>query len=281
LKTIILFLLFSASIFAQSPLLTLFDNDVSYAYDADVSVYLASMTTPLGEEQSKRIDTLVIMLKDSLSLTSLSDKFDVIYLFANETEESSMLNLAQRGYDAVFGSINHPTYTQNQGLQMSSVSETLIIAPFNPTTASGNYSLNSASVTIYSRTNILQSKNDFIANNLSSCRLRSSDYIYQTTNDAGNHLVANTDSRGIFTFVRPDANNKNIYKNGLLASTQEEVSTAIPNSGFSIPAEDALLVSDREYSFFAIGSSLTADDARKLKNVVEWYLDELGVGVIP
>lgn len=92
---IILFL--STLSYAQdgATLLTLMSDDASY--DADAQAYFDAMSTPLSTDYQDRINTFVLMVKDSLSLTNLSDKFDVIYLLANETSEAGLKNLVFAG----------------------------------------------------------------------------------------------------------------------------------------------------------------------------------------
>jgi len=101
MKKIFLILLFTSQLFAQKPLLDLFDSGVAVVpNEIETTRYANAMTTPLADSQVVNINNLVSMLKDSLGIDSLPQAFDCIYIFASPTSESALKNLVRRVDDA-------------------------------------------------------------------------------------------------------------------------------------------------------------------------------------
>src|SRR5574343_1234161 len=117
-------------------------------YDTDAQTYFSAMSTPLSTAYQDRINTFVLMVKDSLSITNLSDKFDVIYLLANETSEAGLKNLVKRSSDATIGA-ETVTFTADEGFAGDGVGG-YINTNYNANSDGVNYTLNDASFGIYS-----------------------------------------------------------------------------------------------------------------------------------
>ena len=81
--------------------------------EPEVTAYIDGLTTPLSSGQLTALNTFVKALKDGLSITLLSEVFDVMYILAGETEESSLRNLIKRAHDAE--AVNSPTFTTLEG----------------------------------------------------------------------------------------------------------------------------------------------------------------------
>lgn len=291
MKTIFLSLIFYASVFAQSPLLLLMD-DSGVQVDADVQTYFDALTTPLSADQQVRIDTFVKMLKDSIGISNLSDKFDVMYLMANETSEAGLKNLVKRLHDAEVGAAT-VTFTADQGFTGDGASG-YINTNYNPTSDKDNFigGVNeptvqqSASIGIYSRTNAQSASFVFGA---------ASQYIILQTRSGSDQLigyyfsgssasVANNNSSGLIALTtNTDVSKFSAYRNGLSLSDDLNSSNSVPNQDVYIccynnngsPAG----FNPYQFSFFFIGGELTATEMRGLNNCIEWYMDDLGTGV--
>lgn len=295
MKTLILIFFFSLNLFAQSQFLLLMDEGNSYIYDSDASNYLASLTTPLSEEQSKRIDTLIIMLKDSLGITALSDSFDVIYLFANETEEAGLKNLVTRSNDAIVVEPVLPNtilFTQWEGFTGDGANAYgYINSNYNPSTEGTRYTLNSASIGAYSR----DTGNPAAAEEWFGVQVGSDAVVTYVATNGGmyyyvNNAADNSHSEyagawnGLMFLNRTASNSFKTNMRGVFSTaTAASTPTVIPNGNIYILANNkdgsAFLHSSRQFAFFFAGSSLSELGARKLNNCIEWYLDELGTGV--
>jgi hypothetical protein len=125
----------------------------SSGVDADLAVYLASLTTPLSAGQITKLNTFVTSLKNGMGITNLSDAFDALYIFANETSEAGLKNIVKRAHDATL-STTAPAFTALEGFKGNG-SSSFINSNYNPNTQKVNYSLNSASFGLYSRTDRL------------------------------------------------------------------------------------------------------------------------------
>lgn len=287
MKLLFLILLLLASIsFGQSSMLSLMDDA---GYDSDAKLYFDAMTTPLSAETKSKINTFVKMLKDSLQITSLSQKFDVMYLLANETAEAGLKNLVKRSNDAT--AVNSPTFTQWEGFQGNGSS--YINTNYNPATQGIIYGQNNAHVSIYCRSDLDGLGMDWGSreaddNPRSEISLSySGTTLYGTINSTGiggRFIVANTNSQGFYISNRSGTNSGKLYKNGVAFSTLTQAS-ATPNYNYYISAINiegtAGNYQNRQYAFWTAGSSLSDTEARKLTNCVEWYMDSNGKGIIP
>ena len=70
-------------------------------YDSELETYWTGLSTPLITAQKDRLQTLITALKTGLGITSLTEKFDVMYMFANQTMEAAMRNIVKRAHDCV------------------------------------------------------------------------------------------------------------------------------------------------------------------------------------
>ena len=280
MKKMFLILLFASQVFAQSSLLTLFDDA---SYDVDAKLYF-TVATSLSPAQKIRVNTFVKMLKDSLSITSLSSKFDVIYLMANEDSVSSKLNLVKRSDDGV--KFNTLSFTQWEGWTGDVAGNFAYMnTTYNPSTEATNYAQNSNAFGVYVRNNLNVNVacGNTLPNNYIYPRLSDKFYFTNNVTAAGNQSITNTDSRGFFISSRTAAAVTNGYKNGVSLAENTTVSAAPASANFYIFARNngaaAEGYSQFQISFFFIGGGLTAIQARQLNNCVEWYMDDLGKGV--
>jgi hypothetical protein len=292
MKKILLILLFASQVFAQSELLLLFDDG---GYDADAKVYFDAMTTPLSNSQKARVNTFVKMLKDSLGISSLSSKFDVMYLLANETAEAGLRNLVKRSHDAT--AVNSPTFTQWEGFQGNGTSS-YINTNYNARTQASAYTLNSASFGIYLRTNTVGSNYDVWgawstsadggnANRIQlSFPASSAVNTYSYALNADVDLYTATRSNGMFITSRTSSTNISFYINKSSVTSASRAVTKIPNQNVLLCALNEAFSNPNHFdanqvSFAFLGAVLTDTEVRKLTNCVEAYLDDLGKGVIP
>ena len=102
-------------------------------YDSDLETYWTGLTTPLSTAQKDRLDTFIKALKSGLGITTLSEMFEVFYVFHNETQEAALRNLVQRAYDGVApAGGNLPQFTPWYGFVPTLNSGQCIDTQFNP-----------------------------------------------------------------------------------------------------------------------------------------------------
>ena len=115
----------------------------------EVDNYISELTTPLSSTQIGKLNTFVNSIKTGMGLTNLADAFDVMYILAGETQESSLRNLVKRQHDCT--NSNLPYYVQYEGFG-SIDNNKFIDTNYNPVNTLGNLQQNSSSMGFYSRT---------------------------------------------------------------------------------------------------------------------------------
>lgn len=106
-------------------------------YDEDLTTYWTGLATPLSTAQKERLETFVTSLKVGLGITSLSEKFDLIYMFANETEEAALRNIVKRQFDCDGPDSSlfpMPIFEQYRGVYSQWNYGAFLDTQFNPTT---------------------------------------------------------------------------------------------------------------------------------------------------
>ncbi len=282
------FALGTSIVYGDAPTLT--TNGLSYnitnnvALEAEVNTYITGLTTPLSEIQKNKLCRFVFDLKDGLSIDNLSDVFDLIYILAGETQESSLRNIVKNAHHGTLGGVTQPGFSA--GLGFLNTGSGFIDTNYNPSTQAVRASLNSMTIAAYSKTNTNESsgycimgyekKNDphtppylYIFPSLS-------EVLYYTNNTNTNQSVANTDSRGLIISSRTANNLTSAYRNGVLLDSDATVSTGLNNGKITLLAKNFAETipaardsySYHRISFVAIGRGLSDDEAMVLGNAV-------------
>lgn len=121
------------------------DNNIM---DADVEAFIGLLTTPLSSDQLTKVNAQIIDMKTGLGVVNMSDTFDAWYYLGNETSESSLKNMVKNAHHAQ--AVNSPTHTPYEGWAGDGISS-YIDSNYNGRTQGVNYTLNNASLGIYSR----------------------------------------------------------------------------------------------------------------------------------
>lgn len=130
-------------------------EDVSSgSYDEDLVTFLAALTEPLSVDQELRLDTLIKGIKSDLGISTMAEGFDVFYVLAGETKESSMMNLAKRAHDCEGSDESsdsyEPNWTQFYGFKSTFNHKEHLQADYRPVTNGVVYTQNSCSMGVYS-----------------------------------------------------------------------------------------------------------------------------------
>lgn len=215
-------------------------------------------------------------------------KLDVFYVFAQNDSGNALTNWINPGtFDAIV--VNGPiNFVQWQGFTGNGVNQYLRTGGYNPTTAAGNYVLNSGSCFIYSRTDNLVGydfgANDALNDSYGACGTGAGiSTIKLNDNTLNNVAVAN--SLGFYIFSRLAANNRHIFKNGGSILNDAPASTGLPNIEMFFMALNNAGVpgnqSTKQYSIAGISGGINIVEAPIFTNIIETYMDFLGTGVIP
>jgi len=250
-------------------------------YEPEIVTYISGLATPLSDGQLVLLNNLVLSLKSGLGITALSDHFDLMYVLAGTTEESSLRNLVKNQYHASKqGTI---TFTALEGFAGNGIDGYLDSTLF--ASSAIKFVRNSASLGIYIRTNSAsntahdigyQQANGFILSRTAGGRM------YSRINDGGGMDVANADSRGMYITNRNSSTTRQIYRNSIDLLGANNASTAISNYKFTIGACPTPVggFSARQYAFAFAGQSLSAAQVISVTNAIETYMDANGKGVI-
>lgn len=263
-----------------------------YRFGGDeVDTYISGLSTALSSDQVTRLRTLVSALKTGLSITNLSDVFDVFYIFAGETEESSLRNLVKRSHDATkSGSVS---FTQYQGF--TGGSPKYLNSNYNPSTQGVNYTQNNASLGIYSRTNNSQNSSESgISDGESISQLvlkyDAGGKAYMHINQTNATVVEafNSNTSGLFITTRNGnlASNISFYRNksNLGTGTGSNASSAVLSLNFFILCENTsgspIAYSTKEISMWFAGKYISTAMRDTIVDAFEAYMDANGKGVI-
>jgi len=284
MKSLLFSLIFCFTLQAQSELIIMMGDIATTVVpdEMETTRYLAALTTPLSDSQEVNINTFIRMLKDSLAIDSLPQKFDVMYLFANETSEAGLLNLVKRDNDAEVLQAT-VTFTAWQGFAGDGVGG-IITTNYNPSTEGNNYTVNNASFGLYSRTNSAAAVRDGGgADGTQSTVLAikwSDNNTYSIINNLSNLSPAMSSSAGLHIITRTAAAVAKRYYNADSLATDTDAAIGIPNKNFYVCAPNgSATFSNRQFAFAFLGAGFTTTEIRKINNCVEWYMDEIGAGV--
>ena len=104
-------------------------------YDEDLVTFMTGLATPLSETYAGVLDSFVKGLKSDLSLTNLSDYFDVLYVGASETVETTARNLAKRAHDGTINVTTAPyVFYEWLGILGDAAKRVFIDTNYNPST---------------------------------------------------------------------------------------------------------------------------------------------------
>lgn len=256
-----------------------------YERDPDLVVYLTGLTTALSEEQITRLETFLLALKLGLGIALLNEFFDWMYIFAGETQESSLRNLVKRAHDSSL--INAPLWTQWEGV--TGANTKYIDTNYDGSTDMVVPSRNDASYGLYFRKNGVSGGYHGATSNTNSRHcfmipVLAGNY-YLRLHSTVNYTVPNANSQGFFIGQRPDASNLEISINGAALTSTANASTFVQSGNIFILARNNSGVagdySTNQVSFGFFGKRMTQSQINIMVTTFEAYMDSLGKGILP
>lgn len=227
--------------------------------------WLAQLATSFGSNPSpsfvSALDTMIVGMRTDGNILLL-DRF---WIFAQEVQGYSRVSIVNPSSTQIT-EIGTPTWTTNQGYTGDG-STMYLKTGFVPSTNGVNFILNSASIGMYSRTDVNGNYIDMgaitaTATNASFIYARVTDVMFGDLNKTvASSSVANTDSRGLFAANRTASNAEQKYRNGTNLASATTASAAVTNfelyvMGFNLGGTASNL-STRQYSMaFAGGGGI-------------------------
>jgi hypothetical protein len=225
----------------------------------------------------------------TLVAAGIWSKLDVFYLFAQESNAASeaLINFVNPGtFDATL--VNSVAFVSLEGFTSNGTSS-YINTNWDADADGSNFLQDDASLGLYIRTNLGEGVVDLRAYDgadyISLSVRDGSDVAYFSTNQAGNDSVGSmTDSRGMWVMNRVDSTDNDLYRNGSSVDDNSTASTGKPGVDLYIGAANQngtpTLWSNKQYSVFFSGGSLTPTEITNLTNAIEAYMDSNSKGVI-
>jgi len=205
-------------------------------YDDDIIVYKNRLTTPLSATAIAVINSNIVGLKTDLGDDNLTDSFDQILLFSNETAESTLKNIVKSSNDGQ--AVNSPTFTQYESWQGNG-STSYINENYIPNTNGVKFTKDNASFGYISLSNIQGLQYDvgcrdsatgphtWIAPNVENTEARC--HINDSQSAASKLTVLTLSTEACYIASRTTANLCALYREGVLFSTVNYESSALPS----------------------------------------------------
>ena len=263
---------------------------IPFSYEPELLTYIDGLETELSDGQLTLLNNFILTLKAGLSITNLSDAFDVMYILAGETAESSLRNLIRRAHDAT--NVNATPHVAYEGFTGDAISMYLD-SNYSPATDSMRYSLNSASFGLYSRTSRAYSSTKcsgcYSANRLRIYPKNTSTKARGIINNIIAVNIAVSDTLGMTSVIRLGATSAYSARNKTLSDEETTASAAIPEAGrvFLLATAGATSVpqagsfDDIQIAFAYLGRGLVQAELNVLFDAFETLMDANGKGVIP
>ena len=255
----------------------------------ELETYISGLVTPLSDPQLEKLDTFLTTLKTGLSIANLSDAFDVMYILAGETEESSLKNIVSNAYHCT--NVSATSFTALEGFTSDGVADYLNTG-WKPKSHGVNFALNDCSYGVYSRSDIAEdgvslgsrkaSVDDrtFLqlrtAGGLASCTINTDATIL--------HTVFSGYSKGMYINCRTASNATVFYKNKRPFLTNANASSDRPDYDLALLALNTAgtiaLYSTKQLSIAFTGKAFTETQVGIITDACEAYMDSSNKGVI-
>lgn len=259
--------------------------------------FLARTSGLSGTETSAYTTMICGLVTDSIITGNLSGAtgcgavLDGLYIFATNTTTTANLNLCGTSFGLTqTGSI---TFTADQGYTGDGLTGYLDTG-FVPSSAGGNYALNSASLGIYVQNNrtlgstaVDMGASNVAAGDISYMRPRNASNAYEGDMNAASYpTVANTTAQGQWINSRTGSSNFVVYNNGSSFSTLTSASANLSPSSIFIFAYNQsaggatpVSLSADKLSAAYMGAGLNGTQAANLMSRINAFMTALGINV--
>lgn len=256
-------------------------------YCAEYQVVYDSFTTKPSNAIAQQQNLLVKTLVD----TGVWTKMDVFYILAGHINDDgeSLINWINPGtFDSTL--VNAPNFVALEGFTGDGLTS-YINSNYIPSIDAINLSLNSASIGVYSRTDVSNGRYDMgsdIGGNINSLKFSSLwtglGFFLRVNTASSSFLASILNSLGFYIINRVLSTHQEGYKNKIREINGARVSTGVTTNEVFICASNnngvASHFSTRQLSLAFIGGGLTQSDVNTFTDAFEAYMDSNGKGVI-
>jgi hypothetical protein len=232
---------------------------------------ITRMETATGKtmtvEGKTMISDIFTMYKDSLSITSLQNYFDILYFLDIGVETAAKLNWVKNAHNItnVNGVVFDTVGATGNG------SSSYLNTNYSAKNNAVNLSLDNSSMGLYSKTSTGGVGATYMAGVQDSVRFGSNFtnvYFRLFQSSSINYLTANL---GQFTISRTASNIVKVYKDGAIIINTNTVSTALPYNSITICAEYPSVFSNQTISHFFALKGIDDTEVRKIYNINKYW----------
>lgn len=253
--------------------------------DPDTATLLSRFGGTYSSSRQTAINDFIAGLKtDGLWAT-----IDCLYILAAPIEGDALLNWKSSSYTLTKN--GSPTFTADRGFANGGNSANHLRTGFVPSTAGGNYTQNSATFGVYSRTNtdslfpIMGSQQSGILSRL-FLRYSGDNQSFGEINSSSvfaSAVGAVTNSQGLFLICRTASTAGKIYRNGTAIATGSAASSGLSSHQFFILASNnagtATGTSPHQIAASVIASGWNDTQASNFNTRLQTYLTAIGANV--
>lgn len=241
-------------------------------YSAEASAFFARLATQPSDPRKTLYDALI----SSLVSTGVWAKLDFLHIFAAADQATALTSLVSATYDAT--AVNSPTFTADRGF--TGAATKVITTPYNPSTAGGHLTQDSASVFAWGLTSagVAAQIVGMSANQKIEIAQHFGDgNAYGCINNGEIALAGSISSgAGLFTLSRTASNAWAYYTNATSTNTGSNASQALANGTVQYLNGNLGHYNGGEIAAGGLGSSLTAQNVTDLHAALNTYLVAVG-----
>ncbi|WP_323012908.1 hypothetical protein [Devosia sp.] len=241
------------------------------SYDPDAEALFARFTTPPTQGRKGLINTLIVALKGA----GVWSKLDVLWL-AGADAQATRRNWIADQYN--LGAVSSPVFTIDRGYQGDG-SAGYLSTSFNPSTAvSAKFTRNSASIFLWSRTDV--DNQQAMGNGNTVLVPRSSVDATCRVNNAGTATAStggqSRDALGYFSAIRSGASNERLRRGGVTIATRSDAASSAPDNSELTFLRRNTFYSTLQLAAGGFGAALTDAEDGALCAAITDYLQAIG-----
>lgn len=252
------------------------------------TTFIARTSGLSGTESSAYTAMICGMISDGVGCSAWSGSsgnLDALYIFATNTTATANLNLCSTSYPLTqSGTL---TFTADLGYTGDALTGFFDV-PFNPSTAGGNWTQNSATYGLYitnSRTAAQDWRNGSDEGGAITWlipNLTGNVIFYALNSASGGKNLANANAQGSWLMTRTSSSATALYKNETIFDSASDASITMSNDDiyiFALNDGGATFVSGDSYSAVVFGGGLTSLQAASIQHRINAYMTAVGANV--
>lgn len=257
-------------------------SGAAVSYDPAAEALFARMSPEPDAARKGVINALIVALKAD----DVWDDLDVLYVLAAATAADAVLDWKDFGGAAAFNAtlVGAPTFAADRGYTNISTTD-YVASAFTPSTNGVAYTQNSAHMAVWSRTSGQAASGGadtggaatYGTNGVGIALRRSATGTtdFRINDSTTSSTAALGDGSGLFVANRPDASNKQMYRNGAQVGTDFAVaSTGLWSTG---PLRaNGLNATAREMAAWSVGASLNGTKQAAYYTALNTYMVAVG-----